>query len=222
MMRNWKQVSEEVLSLFLKPNCPFCGRSVEEVLCKNCDRQINQSQLSSPLFQGKNNISVLAWGRYDGLLRRAIFTLKYEKKVQLARPLGKRLGKTWLQKSNRFSALNPVVIPIPLHQEKQNQRGFNQAELIARSFCAVTRLKLYPQGLKRIKQTAALYNLALEARQQELTDAFLVGQGLTPQQNVILLDDIYTTGTTIQSAQIALQKAGMKVICVCAVSIAQK
>ncbi len=217
-MPNWKQLSQDVLSLFLKPNCPVCGRSTETVLCPSCDRQLNQCQLSAPKFQGKDNISVLAWGKYDGLLKRAILALKYEKQVQLARPLGERLGKTWLEKSHRLSALNPLIIPIPLHPEKQKQRGFNQAELIARSFCQVTQLKLSPQGLKRTKKTAALYDLSPEARQKELAEAFTIGKGLNPKQNIILLDDIYTTGTTIQTAKMTLQKAGMNVLGVCALS----
>jgi len=221
-MANWKQLSQDVLSLFLQPNCPFCGRSAETTICPNCDRELNQCQLSSPKFQGKGKISVLAWGQYDGLLKRAILALKYEKKRQLARPLGERLGKTYLRKSPTLSTLKPIVIPIPLHEDKQKQRGFNQAELLARSFCTVTRLKLHSQGLKRIKKTAALYNLTPEARKEELAQAFTIGKGLNPQQNLILLDDIYTTGTTVQSAQNTLQKAGMKVIGVCAIAIARQ
>jgi len=218
MRQNWKQLSEEILSLFLSPNCPLCERSAETVLCKSCDRKLNQHQLLTPQFQGKNKISVFAWGKYDGLLKRSILALKYENKAQLARPLGERLGNIWLEKSRFPSSLNPIVVPIPLHPEKQKQRGFNQAELIARSFCYVTGLKLKPQGLKRVKNTKALFDLQPEQREQELAEAFKLGKGLQPQQNVILLDDIYTTGTTVQAARITLEKAGMKVISIAAIA----
>jgi ComF family protein len=217
-MSNWSQLRQDFLSLFLQENCPLCGRSAEVIICDNCDRQLNECQFSYPKFQGKGKIPVLAWGKYEGLLKRAIAALKYEKQSRIARPLGKRLGETWVRSSAFPSSLKPVVVPIPLHPEKQKQRGYNQAELIARSFCAVTAFPLQPQALKRIKNTPALFSLAPEQREEQVTEAFVMGKGLKPQQNVILLDDIYTTGSTVQAARITLQKAGMTVIGVCAIA----
>lgn len=217
-MPNLSQLSENLLSLFLHPNCPFCGRSAKRILCQSCEHQLDQCQCSQPKFQGKGKISVLAWGDYGGLLKQSIFALKYEKKVQLARPLGERLAQTWLKTTHLPASLKPAVVPIPLHPDKQKKRGFNQAALIARSFSEVTKLPFQPQGLQRIKNTVALYDLSPEAREKELLQAFLVGKGLQKQQTVVLLDDIYTTGATVQAARIALQQVGIKVVGVCAIA----
>lgn len=220
MIPRWQQLSQDLLSFVLNPNCALCGRSAEATLCHHCNRQLQQCQLSSPQFQGKGGISVLAWGNYGGLLKRAIAALKYEQQPHLARPLGTYLGKTWLNLSHRATT-QPVVVPIPLHPAKQKQRGYNQAELIARSFCATTGLKLHPQGLKRIKNTEALFGFSPQQREAIIASAFQLGKGLKSGDRVLLLDDIYTTGTTVQTAQITLQQAGIAVIGVGAIATAK-
>ena len=233
-MPDWKQLGEEILSWFLHPNCPLCGRSAQSVLCDNCDRQLNQYQWSNPKFLdrrlrlpegeapaatvGQGNLSVFTWGQYSGLLKRAIASLKYEHQPQLARPLGERLGQTWLKASAFPASGKPLVVPIPLHPEKQKQRGYNQAELIARAFCETTRLPLQPQGLKRIKPTEALFGLSPKQGENQVADAFVIGKGFNSQGKIMLLDDIYTTGATVNAARITLQKAGFQVIGVCAIA----
>ena len=218
MIPPWQQLSQDILSFVLNPNCALCGRSAESTLCDHCNRQLQQCQLSSPQFQGKGGISVLAWGNYGGLLKRAIAQLKYEQQPHLARPLGNYLGKTWLNLSPRTTKSQPLVVPIPLHPLKQQQRGYNQAELIARSFCTTTGLKLRAQGLKRIKNTEALFGLSPKQREEMITSAFRLGKGLKSGDSVLLLDDIYTTGTTVHTAQITLQQAGISVIGVGAIA----
>lgn len=217
-MPYWQQLGQNILSWFLYPHCPLCGRNAESILCRNCEHQLNQCQFSNPKFQGKGNIPGLVWGEYSGFLKRAIASLKYEKQQQLARPLGERLGQTWFKASVFMTSVKPVIVPIPLHPNKEKQRGYNQAELIARAFCDVTRLPLTPQGLKRIKNTDALFSLTPQERENEVGEAFMVGKGLNLHQNVLLLDDIYTTGATVRAAQITLQKAGIRVIGVCAIA----
>ena len=221
-MYNWKQLGEHLLSIFLQPNCPLCGRSAEAVVCGNCNRQLEQCRFSEGKFQGKRKIPLLVWGKYEGSLKRAIAVLKYEQKPEMARPLGEKLGETWLQRATFPVSLKPFVIPIPLHPEKEKQRGYNQAQLIARSFCQVTGFPLHTQGLKRIKNTEALFGLTPQQRQKQLDRAFAVGESLNLQQPILLLDDIYTTGTTIQAAQMTLHQAGGKVLAVTAVAKPEK
>lgn len=160
---------------------------------------------------------MLAWGKYEGLLKRAIASLKYEQQSQLAHPLGQRLGETWLKISAGSTSLKPVIVPIPLHPQKQNQRGYNQAELLARAFCEVTRLPLQSQGLRRIKPTDALFGLTPQQRENQVTNAFALGKGMNAGQ-VLLVDDIYTTGATVKAAQMTFQTAGINVIGVGAIA----
>ena len=92
-----------------------------------------------------------------------------------------------------------VVVPIPLHASKQKQRGYNQAALIAQSFCQATGLKLKQNGLERVRETKAQFGLSASERENNLAEAFAVGSELRHRHldtPVLLVDDIYTTGAT--------------------------
>lgn len=217
-MPHWKQLGSHFLSLFLNPNCALCGRSAKTIICDHCNRQLHQCQFSNPKFQGKDQIPRLIWGEYRDSLKRAIGQLKYDKQPQLAQPLGEYLGQSWLTASLLPGSCQPIVVPIPLHAQKQQQRGYNQAELLARHFCRVTGLPLKEKGLKRIKPTEALFGLSPQQRATQMANAFTLGTGVTFNQPVILIDDIYTTGTTVEVAQKRLQQSGISVVAICAIA----
>ncbi|WP_317106775.1 hypothetical protein [Chroococcidiopsis sp. SAG 2025] len=132
----------DVISIFLKSKCPLCQRPAGKVFCIDCTRQLQRCQLSDRHVRSTTEIPVFAWGIYGGALKRAIAALKYEQKSQIAQPLGFWLADAWLNLPSTSS--QPIVIPIPLHATKLRDRGFNQADLLARSFCQMTGLKLRP------------------------------------------------------------------------------
>ncbi|MBC6478006.1 MAG: ComF family protein [Hormoscilla sp. GM7CHS1pb] len=222
------------LNLFLKSNCPLCGRPADRELCPSCERSLLRCQFTnercargsaprvhrSQFWEGQ--LPVFVWGRYGGLLKQAIAALKYENQPQLARPLGTWLAGAWMKSPH--SQVKPVVVPIPLHADKRLARGFNQAELLAESFCQYTGLPLNRQGLERVRATEALFGLSLTERQQILADALSVGKSLTQKrpQRVLLLDDIYTTGTTVGEAARVLRRQGISVYGVVAIATTNK
>ncbi|EAW35804.1 ComF family protein [Lyngbya sp. PCC 8106] len=202
MLRNFFQA---VLNLFFKPNCPLCDRPADTQLCPYCQKQILRCQLPrGKQFSGE--VPLLVWGQYKGALKQAIVAMKYNNHPEVAQPLGYWLAETWLNTS-QFNSSNInnqrlVVVPIPMFSEKQKKRGFNQAELLARSFCQVTGLPLKSQGLERIRDTKAQFGLSAQQRQDNLKDAFRLGKDLRQSQanSVLIVDDIYTTGATIKAA----------------------
>lgn len=112
-----------------------------------------------------------------------------------------------------------------MHADKQRQRGFNQAELLARSFCQVTGLPLLAQGLVRNRTTEAQFHLSRSDREQNLANAFQIGKDLLhrpPGCSVLLLDDIYTTGATARAAAQALHQRQISVYGMVAVAKAEK
>ncbi len=153
----------------------------------------------------------MAWGTYEGALKRAIAALKYDQHPELAVPLGQALGKCWQQ--SPLTQRSPLVVPIPMFIEKRRQRGYDQAELIAKAFCTQTGLPLVRHGLIRQRATAPQFGLGVQARQQNLSGVFTVGKAFRqrPFQPVLLLDDIYTTGTTVQVAARELRRCGVSV-----------
>lgn len=218
------------LNLFLKSNCPLCGRPADRELCPSCDRSLLRCQFTNPGQFWKGQLPVFVWGRYGGILKQAIAALKYENQPQLARPLGTWLAQAWIKSPHcqvkpAVRLRSPqVVVPIPLHADKLKQRGFNQAELLAESFCQYTGLPLCRQGLERVRATEALFGLSRTERQQILADALSVGKSLTQKRpkQVLLLDDIYTTGTTVGEAARVLGRQGISVYGVVAIATTNK
>ncbi len=214
------QAFKGFLNLFVKPNCPLCDRPAEAALCQYCQRQLQQCQFAKP-EQFWQNERVFVWGAYGGALKRAIAQMKYKNHPELAKPLGYWLGETWRKSPISANLVKVTVVPIPMYPEKQRKRGFNQAELLARSFCDCTGLPLQPQGLERIRDTKAQFGLNAVEREKNLDGAFSLGKafrGKRPPGAVLLLDDIYTTGTTIRAAEKALQTSGIQVCGVAAIA----
>ncbi len=197
--------------MFLESPCPLCQRSSTTEICTTCQRRITACRIT-PTWNTEETLPVFAWGTYSGGLKQAIAALKYHNHPQLADPLGLWMGKDWNRAYPRLTSM--IVVPIPMHVSKQRERGFNQATLLARSFCQTTHLPLNVHGLERLRATAAQFNLSNAERQQNLKDAFCVGGALLkqrPSQPIVLLDDIYTTGATAQAAAATLRARGFQV-----------
>ncbi len=217
-MANWTLNFQSLLNLFLESQCPLCQRPTPQEFCQDCTRQLQRCKLSNHQEFWQGELPVFVWGNYSGTLKRAIAALKYDNQPQIAKPLGQWLAQAWL---NSQPQQKLVVVPIPLHAAKLKIRGYNQAELLAESFCHFTGLGLQPQGLKRIKATDAQFSLSGSQREENLADAFVLGTEFhrqRPNNRVLLLDDIYTTGATVRSAVQALQKQGIAVYGVVAIA----
>lgn len=213
----------QLLNLFLAEPCPLCQRSTPAVLCPSCCRQVRQCQVPTLCDRSIPGLAIVSWGRYEGSLRQAIGSLKYNNHTGLARFLGTELGQTWLDQDLRpKTASRPVaILPIPLHPSRLQQRGFNQADLLAQWFCRLTRLPLHSDGLLRVQATQAQHSLSRLSRQQNLAQAFAVNPAqvnVLKQSTVWLLDDIFTTGATAQSAAQTLRRSGIAVGGICTVA----
>ncbi|MEG4028811.1 MULTISPECIES: ComF family protein [unclassified Microcoleus] len=211
--RQWTGLVKSFLNLFLKSNCPLCQRPAAGEFCLYCHKQLQRCQLSDSGRFWNSQQRVFVWGEYGGALKRAIAALKYDGNPQLAKPLGGWLAEAWLS-FPELAIDNLTVVPIPLHQEKLKERGFNQAELLAESFCEVTGLPLQRHGLERVKNTQALFALTPQQRQAEMKNALSLGKDFRrrlPRDRVLLVDDIYTSGTTVKSAIKILEQSGISV-----------
>jgi ComF family protein len=204
---------KQLLSVFLESRCEFCQRTTSDVLCEYCWQKLSSHQWGKSdrlkLYQTQ---AIFAWGIYDGQLKRAIAVMKYDRKPEIARVLGTLLGQVWLE--SKLIKLPPklTVVPIPLHRKKQQERGFNQAEVIAQSFCQITGYQLNTQALIRVKETEAMFNLeTLAARTKNLQGALQIGAKL-PKYPVLLIDDIHTTGTTVKEAIKIMQQKKIEVM----------
>lgn len=195
-------------SLLVKIECPLCQRATTQSFCPDCLKQLMKCQRIDATQSWCGEQPFFAWGNYDGALKRAIAALKYQNQPQLAQVLGHYMGQAWL-KAFPARERSLIVVPIPIHANKMSQRGFNQAELLATAFCHVTGLPLRRHGLCRVRDTEAQFGLSVVQRQQNLSNAFQIGsdfQSLRASTRVLLLDDIYTTGSTIRAVSQVLRR----------------
>ncbi|WP_353931772.1 ComF family protein [Okeanomitos corallinicola TIOX110] len=215
---------KNLLNLLLQNNCPICQHSTQNQICQYCAKQLQSCQLQNPKALWKKPLPVFAWGSYGGTLKRAIAVMKYENHPEIGRLLGQYLGEIWLLNCTSENKKS-VIVPIPLHSKKLKERGFNQAELIARGFCETTGLKLKAKGLTRIKDTKAQFSVSGTEREQNLADAFALGSDFKrphPDTQVLLVDDIYTTGATVKSAIHTLNQNNINVLGVATIAVTAK
>jgi ComF family protein len=211
-----------ILSLFLKSNCPLCQRTVSDIICRYCEQKLLTCQLTNYKQFGKPDFFLFSWGKYDSYLKRAIAALKYDQNKAMGELFGDWLAEAWLESGNKKKYPQLTVIPIPLHPDKLKTRGFNQAELIARSFCQVTNYQLKTNLIIRVKNTEAMFGLTPQQRRKNIDQAFNLGKDygkVNKSQDILIIDDIYTTGMTVNEATRVLIKGKLKTIGVATISV---
>jgi ComF family protein len=209
------------------PVCPTCLLAMTPLTgstCDLCGERIgvdggaNQScqacQESRPHFH-----KAAAYGAYDGELREVIHLLKYERVETAAGVLGRMLADA-IQKLGPFA--DPIlVVPVPLYRSKRRERGFNQAELIARAALKGTALRceLRVDVLERTRPTVSQIGLTRAQRIENIRGAFRVPHlNRVAGREILLVDDVLTTGTTASECARVLRKAGAEKVWVATVA----
>ncbi|MGQ9456504.1 MAG: ComF family protein [Armatimonadota bacterium] len=149
-------------------------------------------------------------GLYEGILKEAIHVLKYRKHVALANPLGKIMADQLpkLLPANQTNQID-VIIPVPIHRSKLLDRGFNQAEELARRVSQLTRVPIETKTLVKIKITPDQVGLPREQRAENLLGAFAVTDiTKVAGKKILLVDDVFTTGATLSEAAKVLRANG--------------
>ncbi|MDP1760060.1 MAG: ComF family protein, partial [Candidatus Woesebacteria bacterium] len=147
--------------------------------------------------------------KYEGVIRRAIISLKYK----FATDLADELTGVCVQKLSTFHLpRTTVLVPIPLHKQRENWRGFNQAEIIGENLAKKMGWKYIPNLLIRRKQTTPQVGLKGLVRRNNISGVFSINTNhfISNNCSLVLFDDVYTTGSTINEAKKVLVEAGFK------------
>lgn len=209
------------LDFLYKKKCISCQRIQDNILCKSCINNIQVLDnscikcdfiLSNNTCNHCNNNNIyfeklFSIGIYSGLLKTLIYEYKYNKNKDLS----KLFSDLVYEKIKNIKDKIDIITSIPIHKEKLKTRGFNQAELFAKRISYKTRWK-YLEIIERVKNTKAQFSLNILERKENLKDAFIINKKNIENKNVVLVDDIYTTGTTIKEACIELKKSGVNKI----------
>jgi ComF family protein len=195
--------------------CPDCRDGLEEVrlpLCLRCgvpfeagtgeNRPCERCLREPPSYEAARGLLV-----YEGAALEAVHRFKYGGKTRLAGLLGPRLAelaRSWLPPD-----LRPLVVPVPLHIKRLRERGFNQSLLLARQVAAPTGWDLDFFTLRRSRWTPPQAALGKRERRKNVQDAFEVETpSAVRERNVLLVDDVSTTGSTLEACSRALLRAG--------------
>jgi ComF family protein len=169
------------------------------------------SDVPAPLLQ-------LDWcAAFDGTVRRALHVLKYAGERRLAAPLGEAVARRW----HEVGAGGDVLVPVPVHEARRRERGYDQAVLIADVAADALRLPMRACLVRR-RATEAQFRLGRDRRAGNVRGAFVVAGDPRPLQGrwVVLIDDVVTTGATLAACAEALLEAGA--MAVSAVTVARE
>lgn len=191
-----------LLDLIFLKKCLECGKE-GKYICDDCYSKV------SPCGINGSNYSVF---KYQGVIRKAIISLKYKFSYDVADEIVERMISV-LSNQKIFLTRRYTLVSIPLFWQRQNWRGFNQSELIGEKLAKQLRWKFAPDLLIRNKNTIPQVGLKGSARRDNLSGVFEVGSNYTlyPKPcTLVLFDDVYTTGSTINEAKKVLKEAGFK------------
>jgi ComF family protein len=183
------------------PICPRCGRPFEspEALSHSPDHLCGACRRQAPDFD-----QALSAGIFEGPLREAIHQFKYRP----CRSLGKPLAR-WMAGTIRVIQPIDLIVPIPLHSSRLRKRGFNQALLLAAELGKCTQLPLSFDNLVRIRPTRPQVELSGTERIKNVAGAFALNRpGAVLGRSILLIDDVFTTGATMNECARVLKKAG--------------
>lgn len=194
-----------ILDLIFPKKCLECGFAGRYV-CENCSEKVPSG--------GWTNREIYSIWKYEGVIRKAIITLKYKYSTEIAKELAEVCVKKL--KVNYLLPGNYCLVPIPLHWHRKNFRGFNQSEEIGRLVAEKMDWEFIPDLLIRRKHTKAQVELKGGERRKNLQGVFALNpkyQPLTISHNpYIIFDDVFTTGSTIKEAAKVLKNEGFKKI----------
>lgn len=202
-----KLFGESLLNLFFPQKCLNCGNFSETEFCDFCFQQIRKPPFIE--FHELSGLSALiSFGYYENFLQRLIRNLKFHRQIHLAKNFGRLLAEEFQKYYDVDVEKDFCLMPVPLFPTKERERGFNQSFLIAKEIGRKLNLEV-KRNLVRVEDTPALYTLSRHQRQKILKSAFgFDGENKIKNKNIILVDDIYTTGATLFNAALTLKKAG--------------
>lgn len=189
-----------ILNLIYPNVCGFCNTINDNHLCKKCELKLekykNTNIIDCSGMKDKNFDEQINIFHYDGIIREKLIEYKFNEKAYLYKTFSKIILKN--KKICGFFKKYDIIIPVPIHKKRNLERGYNQTELIAREIAKNTNLELNNKVLLKQKNIKSQSGLTKIQRGNNIKNAFIVkNDNSLKNKNVILFDDIYTTGSTV-------------------------
>lgn len=191
----WCQDCNDKVITLLPTCCPVCGQKQNDIsICSRC-------RLSRPTYS-----HLRSWAVFNDEIRNAIHKLKYQNDISLAEILSRPL----ITLISGFTWSIDIVIPVPLSDIRKKDRGYNQAALIAFPIALAMGMKYRPTALRRVRDTESQVGLTYLQRHENVNGAFLANTKVVNARNVLIVDDVTTSGATLNACADALRLAQAK------------
>jgi ComF family protein len=181
------------VQLLTPPICPICGeKQPKEQVCTRCAAEV-------PSFT-----ALRSWAAYAGPLRKAIQRLKYHRDIAM----GEILSRPMIAELRKLDWQFEMVLPVPISLARLAERGYNQVSLLARPIALGLERPYHSRALTKERETRSQVGLSAKERQENVRGAFRADRSVVNGKSVLVIDDITTTGSTLEACARALVKAG--------------
>lgn len=222
-MIKWKNF---LLTLFFPRRCAICDEVIsnETGICKKCAEKVHFLSAHVCMTCGKkvNEGVVYCYdcGRREhifirnhavfeyGDVRKSLYRFKYSGRAEYAGYYAKAAYARWGKQIRKLGV--QAFVPVPLHSSRMRKRGYNQAEELAKELSKMTGIPVYSDLVIRQKKTKPLKTLNGAERQNNLKKAFLFTQNDVKLNTILIIDDIYTTGSTLDAVAAVCKEAGIE------------
>lgn len=206
------KILNNILNLIYPPVCGFCGKICKKHLCKKCEIAIKKHEINL-IRKSKNKYfdEILCIFKYKDSIRNTIIKYKFQNKAYLYKTFSKIILKN--KKICGFLKKYDIIIPVPISKKRKQRRGYNQSCLIATEIAKFTNLKCQNRCLIKRRHTVEQSKLDKNQRRLNVQGVYeVINKEILFNKDVILLDDIYTTGNTVNECARILKQTGVKKI----------
>lgn len=189
--------------------CGICGKICKNHICSKCMYKLNQiKQVKKHIYLKRNFTTHMYIFKYEDLIRKNIIQYKFKEQTYKYKAFSKFIIKE--KNICRFLKKYDIIIPVPISKKRNNQRGYNQSSLIARELGKnLKNVQIKEDILYKVKDTLPQSSLKLEQRMYNLKDAYKVQKSeIIKNKKILLFDDIFTTGSTVDECAKVLKSAG--------------
>lgn len=227
------RIKDALLGMAFPRRCPVCDEPVpmgDGLICSQCRtkpqyiveprcRRCGKQLMGEPGQSGageycqdctrRKHVYDHGYALYDyQSMRKSIYRFKYGRRCEYAAFYAQDICGRLADEIRMMQA--DSIIPVPVHASRRRSRGYNQAELVAAELSRLTGITMYEKLVKRVRKTVPQKELTIQERQNNLKKAFNITSNVVKLKKTILVDDIYTTGSTLDAVALELKRHGVK------------
>ena len=207
-MKGEIKIKEQLLDLIYPPTCGICGKGKKTYLCKKCENKLNQiaifgkDEYSDKYFEKHYYLF-----KYDDIIRTMLIDYKFNEKPYLYRSFMEFFNK-YKKRYHEFEIYD-IIVPVPISKKRMRDRGYNQSLLIASDIAKKSKIKLEKNVIKKEQNNTPQSLLDKNGREKNVVNVYkIVNKQKILNKKILLIDDIFTTGATVNECSKMLKISG--------------